>query len=489
MRSNVTSNGIQIRVLGDYGPFSTMGKSIGYQVTIGATSFLVDCGSPLFQQIGGHGLKSIKGLIVTHCHDDHKRWFTDLALFNMYAPDVRCKVKLLTSEKVNAGLMEASGPALDTSLDAGSRRVVDLCYDDYIDFSLLGPKAKFRIVRQEVGPGIFSPVVVDNTGAAIGPERAKIVVSARNGKQRLLFKDPDYDEWVEPDIFYPFASTTFYEENRNLYHDPAGFSIEAINAPVWHGLPAIGLRFRTTSETVVFSSDTIHDRELWQALCREKRAMRLPGSRAEFEKSRILYGDINDFVERAWSEERYQEALAAFDNAVVVHDIATRTTAVHTDYRRLGHTVLARERTILTHSPDRMTSEWVMSEAGKTFVVSKGAIHEQVGDKLWPLDADVFHREEGRFYVGYRNPHGSGTVCANDGIVLLGGEREWEKGTLLYRVDLYEDVGGRYFPKLPDDGSKYVERPDGRVELVRFTAEGSTGTVVADQRGKLSTAL
>lgn len=487
MRSDLISDGIHIRILGDYGPFSTMGKSIGYQVTIGDASFLVDCGSPLFQQIRGHGLKRVKGLIVTHCHDDHKRWFTDLALFNMYAPDVFDKVNLFTSETVNDGLMESSGPALDTSLDAESRRVVDLRYDDYINFRPLGPRARFRIVERQVGNGLFTPAVVDREGQLLGPERAKIVISARNGKRRLLFRDPVYDEWVEPEIFYPFSSTTFYEEDRNIYHDPAGFSIEAINAPVWHGIPTIGIKFRTARETVVFSSDTVHDRELWQALCREKREMRLPGSREEFETSSILYGDINDFVERTWSEERYLEALAAFDNAVVIHDIATRKTAVHTDYRRLGHTVLAKARTILTHSPDRMTSEWVLSEAGKTFVVRDGTFREKVGDRLWPLDADVFHKEEGRFYVGYRNPDGAGMVCTSDGgIVTLGGEREWEQGTLLYRVDLYEDVGGRYFPRLPDDGSKYVERPDGRVELVRFTAEGSTGTIVEDQRGKLS---
>jgi hypothetical protein len=136
-----------------------------------------------------------------------------------------------------------------------------------------------------------------------------------------------------------------------------------------------------------------------------------------------------------------------------------------------------------------MTSEWALSEAGKIFVVRAGAFYEKVGDRLWPLDADVFHKEAGKFYVGYRNPDGAGMVCASDGIVILGGEREWEQGSLLYRVDLYEDVGGRYFPKLPDDGSKYMERLDGRVELVRVTAEGSTGTIVEDQRGKLSKAI
>src|SRR5512133_3669793 len=103
--------GIHVSVLGDYGPFSRIGKSIGYQVTIGRSSFLVDCGSPVFQKIGGHGLKDIKGLIITHCHDDHKRWFSDFALFNRYAPDFGHRLPLMTSERVNQGLEESSSSA------------------------------------------------------------------------------------------------------------------------------------------------------------------------------------------------------------------------------------------------------------------------------------------------------------------------------------------------------------------------------------------
>ena len=36
------SDGITVKVLGDFGPFSRMGKSIGYQVTIGKSSYLID---------------------------------------------------------------------------------------------------------------------------------------------------------------------------------------------------------------------------------------------------------------------------------------------------------------------------------------------------------------------------------------------------------------------------------------------------------------
>ena len=482
----MAKEGILVRVLGDYGPFSSMGKSIGYQVSIGDSSFLVDCGSPLFQQIGGHGLKSIKGLIITHCHDDHKRWFTDLSLFNRYAPDIPHKLSLFTSESINEGLLVSSGPALNTSLSSDSRTVVDLAYDDYINFQPLGPRPIFRIVRCDTGAGASMLAVTDAQGGTVGPERAKIVISAKNGAPRLLFKDPDYGEWVEPEQFYPFSSITFYEKERNIYHDPTGYTIEAINAPVWHGVPGIGVRFRTATESIVFSGDTAHDTELWQALRTEKRMQRLSGSREEFEAASVLYGDINDYIERIWSNERYHEAMAAFDGAVVIHDIATFRSVVHTDYRRLKHTVLEKERTILTHSPDKMTSEWALSKAEKSFLIRGSSFSEVVGDSQFPMDAAVFHKQEGKYFVGYRNPNGAVTVYENDGIIHLGGEWDGKKGSVLYNVDLYEDVGGKYLPKLAaGDASCYVERSDGKVELVTRGANGSKGTVVEDLRGRL----
>ena len=483
----MAKDGIFVRVLGDYGPFSSMGKSIGYQVSIGESSFLVDCGSPLFQQIGGHGLKAIKGLIITHCHDDHKRWFTDLSLFSMYTPDIPHKLPVFTSETINAGLQISSGPALNSSLSGDSRTVVDYAYTDYVDFQRLGPRTKYRIARQDTGAGGPMLVVVDVQGGIVGPEQAKIVISSKNGAPRLLFRDPIYDEWIEPELFYPFSSPTFYEEDQNIYHDPSGYTIEAFNAPVWHGVPGIGLKFTTATEALVFSGDTAHDTELWEALHSEKRPQRLNLSREEFEAASILYGDINDYIERVWSHERYHEALATFDYAVVIHDIATRKSVVHTDYRRLGQTVLKKKRTILTHSPDYMTSEWPLSKADKVFLVKGGTFFEVVGADTFPMNAAVYHKQEGKYYVGYRNPNGATTVYENDGILNLGGEWGWEKGTELFKVDLYEDVGGKYLPKLAEgDGSHYAERPDGRVELVSYDEGGSRGTVVEDLRGRLA---
>jgi ribonuclease BN (tRNA processing enzyme) len=479
------SDGIIVRVLGDYGPFSRIGKSIGYQVTIGNSSFLVDCGSPLFQQIGGHGLKCIRGLLITHCHDDHKRWFSDLALFNMYAPDIANKVTLFTSEDINEGLRSGSASALNTSLSVDSRRIVDIGYDDYIDFSIIGPRAKYRIASKSTGEGCSRIYVADREGNPVGPERAKIVISSRSGQPRLLFRDPDSREWVEPDSYYDFSSSVFYESEQNIYRDAEGFTIEAIKAPVWHGVPSIGLKFSTSEETLVFSADTAHDIELWRRLYTEKRVPEHSLVSREFQSAGIIHGDINDYIERTWSEERYHAAIHAFADAAVIHDISAQKSVVHTDYSSLDRTVLHKGRTIFTHSPDRMTSEWALSKAGKYFKIKDNRFMELVGDTLYPLAGDIFHKEQGRYYVGFKNPDGDTGVYGNNGLLSIEWDGNPNKGDLLYRVDLYEDIAGGYYPRLNQDVSEYRERSDGRVEEVAFSRDGSRGQVVQSCRDRL----
>ena len=89
---------------------------------------------------------------------------------------------------------------------------------------------------------------------------------------------------------------------------------------------------------LIFSSDTNHDLDLWKRLYTEKRRQRhLLLSEKAFEEASVIFGDINDYIERMWSEERYADAVAAFGNAVVIHDIAAKKSVVHTDYNRLSH--------------------------------------------------------------------------------------------------------------------------------------------------------
>jgi ribonuclease BN (tRNA processing enzyme) len=479
-------NGITVKVLGDYGPFSRIGKSIGYLVCIGKSSYLVDCGAPIFQQLGGHGLKAINGLIITHCHDDHKRWFSDHALFNMYAADVSKMVFLLTTEWINTELIKSSRSALEISLSPDSKRIVDIPYESYISHKTIGPHPKYKIVSVNKGNGILCLQIVDRDGKAIGPDRAKIVINKKTGRPRMLFKDPDYGEWIEPESFYPFSSEVFYEKDKNVYKDPEGFTIEAVKDHVWHGLSGIGVRFKTENESLLFSSDTVHDKELWRQLYSEKRTTRIPLTQKEFVEASFIYGDINDYIERTWSEERFHDAAASFNDSVVIHDIAIRDSIVHTDYRRLHNTVLQKDKTILTHSPDRMTSEWVLSDAGKSFRIKGGDFFELVGEKLYPLDADIYHKEAGKYYVGYKSAQGKTTLYENDGALHLSQGEKSGAGSPLYQVDLYECIAGKYFPVLEDKKSVYWERPDGEIELVELCKEGSRGKVIDNYRDCLS---
>ncbi|MBI4826729.1 MAG: hypothetical protein HY807_09985 [Nitrospirae bacterium] len=480
------NDGITLHILGDFGPFSRIGKSIGYQITVGSFTYLIDCGAPLFQQIGGHGLKKVKGLFVTHAHDDHKRWFSDLALFNMYAPDISGKVFFVTSEDVHDEIINASVAALDRSLSADSKKIVDIAYEEYVDFRIIGPRARYRIKSLEDGPGRTRLSIVDSKGDAVGPERAKIVINPNSKRPRLLFKDPASGEWVEPESFYPFSSDIFYEEDKNIFSNPEGFSIEAIKAPVWHGVSAIGIKVRTDEDTLIFSSDTVNNKDLWEELYKEKREQALGMTEENFKAAAIIKGDINNYIERVWSKERYDEAVNAFNGAVVVHDITIGAGAVHTEYHKLDKTFLDKAKVILTHSPDRITSEWVLSNADKRFSIKGDSFYEIVGAELKKMNADVYHKEAGRYYVGYKNNTGRHTVYDNNGVLRLSAEEEAGPGKPKYKVDMYEDISGKYYPMLDNVNKRYWEGADGRVEMISLTEDGSTGILVHDNRDRLS---
>jgi ribonuclease BN (tRNA processing enzyme) len=474
---------IRLHVLGDFGPFSRAGKSIGYLVSIGEASFIVDCGSPLLNQIGGKGIQNLSGVIITHCHDDHKRWFTDLALYFMYASDSKKKLFLLSSEEVTSELRRSSSSAMNRTLSLDSSTIIDIPFEDFIVTQLLGPRALYTIeeIRSDE-TRMYG--VVDWEGKELPHDRAKVVINPSSGIPRMLFKDPDYDEWIEPESFYPFSSSVFYEENSNTYTGD-GFKIEAIKAPVWHGIPGIGLRFSTSTETLVFTSDTVHDTELWKRIAETKRTPKADITSREFLDARIVYGDINDYIERVWSRERYDQAMNSFDGAVVIQDVSVKGSIVHTDYEKLDNTNLDRNRTVLTHSPDSITSEWVLSYSDKSYVIRKGEVLEQAEGADFRLDADIYHKEDGKLFIGYKRERGAYAVYEKESVLSIhpAGEKPTPSaGKMLYRVDLYEDISGRYFPRLDTTDKSYIVRADGKVELVRHTDKGSSGQIVDSLR-------
>ena len=479
------SDGIEFVVLGDYGPFSEQGKSIGYQALVNGDSYFIDLGAPLFQQIGGENIGKTNGVIITHCHDDHKRWFTDVALYYMYAPSLRKRLKLITTDTVAKEVQTSAGPALYHSLDAQSKRLVDIAYEDYIDHVPIGPRARYRIARE---PGVGDQggwLVVDAHGNRVSPRLAKVVLSPKTNKPRMLFCDPASGEWVEPEAFYAFSATVFYEADaRPLIAD--GYTIHIINAPVWHGLPNFGVVIEAGGEKLIFSSDTMHNLPLWQSLYQEKRTPQFDLSSQEFLDAGVLVGDINDYIERTWSEARYQDAIKAFDGAAVVHDVTGRYGVVHTEYHGLPETTLDPERTLLTHSPDRFTVvDWKLMRAGKRYRVADNRFVEVVPDGTrWPIDADVYHKRDGRFFAGYRHAAGRHFVYAKAGYQSVSDGECGDQGELLFRVNLFEDVTGQYVPCLADADQHYMARADGKVECVSRLAEGLRGRVVEDLRAQ-----
>lgn len=204
--------------------------------------------------------------------------------------------------------------------------------------------------------------------------------------------------------------------------------------------------------------------------------------RKEFESAPVIYGDINDYIERVWSEERYNEAVNAFNAAVTIHDITIGNNPVHTSYESLADCNLAKERSLLTHCPDNITSEWILTHSGKEFKIEGEEILEIAGDKIYPMNADIYHKEARKYWVGYKNDNGRYTVYKKEGLLSISKDNIRPSGDPLFRVDLYEDLNGCYFPKLEDGSSVYIKRDDGKVELVEYSEEGSSGTVVKDCR-------
>ena len=89
---------------------------------------------------------------------------------------------------------------------------------------MIGPRARYRLVSEGEGNGengVFISGIMP--GNPVGPDVAKLVISEKTGRPRMLFKDPYYKEWIEPDSFYPFSSNVFYEEDRNIFKESGGF--------------------------------------------------------------------------------------------------------------------------------------------------------------------------------------------------------------------------------------------------------------------------
>lgn len=481
--------GIRIDIIGDSGPFSEVGKSIGYKINVRGSEYLIDCGAPPFQHLGLGGISQLKGLFATHSHEDHKRWFTDLALFKYYdEPTHKRRLCLITTETIHEEFYKTSKAALERSLSLDSKRIIDVPYEDFVEPILIGPKSKYKIQYYFLLPGEKRKDcrIVDFRGRNVSPKKGKVFVNPKANRPRMLLRDEETDVWIEPEAYYSFKENAFYEEDQNVYVDEeAGLKVRAIKSSAWHGLPNVSLEITTDKERLFFSSDTAYDLELWRELANRRHPQRLGMSRQKFEKSSIIYGDINDYIEFVWSKKRHKEALAAYEKGLIIHDVAGKKSVVHTDYEKIA--TLPLERLVLTHAPDRFVSICPLVRPGKSYRIIEDEIFEEVNGYLYRLEADVYAKDMLDSFVGFRSDEGCYQVeRQKDGLLKIMSRGTSAEGEIIMNVDFYRDINGDYYPILDAPDQNYNLRPDGKVEKVVYGRSGSKGVVVKGMREKLS---
>jgi putative transposase len=475
---------IEFEVIGNTSPFSLMGESSCYMLTVNGQSYLVDCGSPIFPHLGYQGIADIKGIFATHSHEDHKRWFTDIVLFTFYNPLTKHKVRLVSSETILDEYAKNSKGALERSLSSDSKKVIDIPYENMVEPVIIGPRSKYFISLKRANAGSFHYQVEDRAGHAIGPEKAKIFFNPAATRPRLLFKDDESGEWVEPESFYCFESEVFYEKQKNVFQDDkAGLTVQAVKSTVWHGVSTIAFKFMTEENTLFFSADTVYKPSLWRELWEEYRPQKFTTiSRKEFDESSVLTGDINDFIERTWSRERYEKAMSAYKGSVIIHDVARKNSIVHTDYPDIANAPY--ETIFFTHNPDNLTSWRPILTSRRKLSLRRGRVYELVKGVIYPYDADVYVHHLSGDFVGYQSEKGAYKVIEKDGLLGVVSSDDPRQGCM--RVDLYQDIKGEYYPLLAGFNRAYHLRDDGKVEELAMERGGSAGRIVQNMRGKIA---
>ncbi len=473
---------IEIDVLGDSSTTSRAGKGIAYHLRAGNARFLIDCGAPVLSLLDSNVLDELDGVIITHAHDDHRRWLSDLLLHRTFGSTKLDRLSLLASSAVLEACRHSLEPALSRTLSDDSTRVEDHPFERFVRPIRLGPAPRFR--PRHTGGDAWD--VVDREGDPVPLDRARAVLAEGVGRPRLLVRDPDREAWVDPEVFYPFTDRAFYTppEVASYRHEHAsGLTITPVKSTAWHGPPTTSLLFEYGDESVFFSSDTVHDPELWARLAEPLE----PDAHPDEEPWRgqgCLRADINRFLERAWSKSRLDRARSLYEgDRVIVHDVAGSPSPVHTHYRHLED---HKQDLLLTHTPETFTARHPIAAPGKTYVVAEGRLWERPDDTddLHALNAACFHKERHRLYVGVEDPSGSAALRrVKPGVYTVGRDSNGE--TVRGGLKLYRDLGGRYYPKLRDENAEYVRRPDGAVERRIYRRETSEGSIVRDRRPNL----
>lgn len=473
--------GIRVRILGESDPFSANGKSTGYYLDINGHAYLLDCGAPLFQALSVDEIKKIEGVFATHSHEDHKRWFTDLALYRYYCNSNGHLLKLITRDLIHEEFHKTSRAALERTLTPDSKKIIEIPYERFVKKVFIGSNPRYHIMpyKRNAEEGIVWRVV-DEQGTILPPERAKVVIHPDANRPRMLFCDPRTGDWVEPESYYALGDQRFYLGESNKITDKEGdFHVEAFKG--WHGPPTTAFKITTEKESILFSGDTVYNPSLWDDLCNTKYEMNLgPMSKAEFLSASVIYGDINDYIERTWSKERKTQSYKAYENTILFHEVAKLKSVVHTDYPVIAKS--GYKDIIFTHTPDRMVTRHPMVRTGMCVRIIGKKYYDEIDGKLWKFSADCYMKHDDNCFVGYKNPRGTHKLVEEEnGLLAVYPLKAATTGKTLMKIKLLQDVNGYYYP-VRNGHDVYYTRPDGKVEYVKYSAKGSRGAVARNIR-------
>lgn len=481
-------NDIIVDVIGDNGPFSLLGKSICYKIKQQDSEYLIDCGAPVFQLLGFETMKKIKGIIGTHSHDDHKRWFTDICLFMKYADsNSNCKkLNLITTETIHEEFYSTSRAALEKSFSDASDRIIEIPYIDFVNQIFIGPKANFKFSYFNTENNI-KIVIKDKIEKEVSKDKAKIFINKKANRPRMLFFDDFYKEWIEPELFYPFNDNIFYSNDKNVFVDEdSNLKIEAVKSTAWHGVPSTSVKVKTDNTEILFSSDTCFNPVLWKSLSETKYNVS-EKIRTDYFKDNLVINDyINDYIERIWSNERYETAMNFYNIANIIQDVAFVNSIVHTDYPNIKY-IKNCKNLILTHSPDVFVSLYPVFNSGKKYLFREYNYYEIVDNKAYINNADVYYKNNGSYFVGYKSNKGKFFVLEDNQGILKISKEKLNNTNLLFKVNLFLDINGYFFDiDSIDEANNFRVRPDKLIEYVTWNKSDSSGSVKYSVRDKFA---
>ncbi len=434
----------KIKVIGDSGPFSKTGRSICYLIEVGESSYLVDIGSPVFQLLSFPQLNAINGIAITHPHDDHKRWYSDFLLYRKYVTPNQPKMKLLTGWLLINDIKRSSRAALEKTLSFDSEKVVECAYENFVDQRPISPQPKYT-VKKIYQNNTLEFRVKNEDGKILTPDKAKVIIHPVTGSRSILFFDEEYRQWINPETFYSFSDTTYYNEIIPFIDEKSGLKISAVNAATWHGINAVSFIFEYDNTKIYFSGDTVYNSKLWLKFMESELTPKTDLTTPQFINAYSIIDDINNYIQRTWSQRRFKEAMSIYsDMDIIIHDSAAINSIVHTDFSSCAE--LEKNKTLLTHCPDKYISPIPITFNDKQYVVSDKKIYELCESKQYSLNADYYIKMNNHFYAGFKKSSGKyGVVYKNNIADIIEINDENKNNSDIDIIELVEDIAGNYY--------------------------------------------